>query len=65
MSAREIIEEMKVKPQIDPQNEIDSRVTFIQKRLEEAASKTLVLGISGGVDSFTCGRLAQLAVDGG
>ena len=64
MSAREIIEEMKVKPQIDPQNEIDSRVTFIQKRLEEAGSKTLVLGISGGVDSFTCGRLAQLAVDG-
>ncbi len=64
MSAREIIEEMKVKPQIDPQNEIDSRVTFIQKRLEEAESKTLVLGISGGVDSFTCGRLAQLAVDG-
>ena len=64
MSARKIIEEMKVKPQIDPQNEIDSRVTFIQKRLEEAGSKTLVLGISGGVDSFTCGRLAQLAVDG-
>ena len=64
MSAREIIEEMKVKPQINPQNEIDSRVTFIQKRLEEAGSKTLVLGISGGVDSFTCGRLAQLAVDG-
>ena len=64
MSAREIIEEMKVKPQIDPQNEIDSRVTFIQKQLEEAESKTLVLGISGGVDSFTCGRLAQLAVDG-
>ncbi|RZO06614.1 MAG: ammonia-dependent NAD(+) synthetase, partial [SAR92 clade bacterium] len=64
MSAREIIEEMKVKPQINPQNEIDSRVAFIQKRLEEAESKTLVLGISGGVDSFTCGRLAQLAVDG-
>ncbi|MCV5264538.1 NAD(+) synthase, partial [Escherichia coli] len=30
---------------------------------QEAGCKSLVLGISGGVDSTTCGRLAQLAVD--
>lgn len=59
-----IIEEMKVSPEIVPKIEIDSRVSFIQKKLEQADSKVLVLGISGGVDSFTCGRLAQLAIDG-
>ena len=64
MDKRSIIEEMKVAPEIDPKIEINSRVSFIQNQLEQAESKTLVLGISGGVDSFTCGRLAQLAING-
>ena len=64
MDKRSIIEEMKVAPEIDPKIEINSRVSFIQNQLEQAESKTLVLGISRGVDSFTCGRLAQLAIDG-
>lgn len=57
-----IIEEMKVKPTIDAVEEIRTRVEFIKKQLLDSGSKALVLGISGGVDSFTCGSLAQLAV---
>jgi len=52
-----------VLPEIDPQFEIQRRVAFIQSQLTQSGCKTLVLGISGGVDSSTCGRLAQLAVD--
>lgn len=59
-----ILNEMHVLPDIDPQQEIATRVTFIQRQLKAARSQTLVLGISGGVDSTTCGRLAQLAIEG-
>lgn len=58
-----IRDEMRVLPSIDPQFEINRRVDFIKRKLQEAGCKSLVLGISGGVDSTTCGRLAQLAVD--
>lgn len=63
MDPRTIIAEMKVLPQIDVQLEIRQRVNFIKKQLQASGLKTLVLGISGGVDSSTCGKLAQLAVD--
>ena len=62
MNKQHIIEEMRVLPEIDPQYEIQRRVAFIKQQLTAAKSKTLVLGISGGVDSATCGRLAQLAI---
>ncbi|MFC3609603.1 ammonia-dependent NAD(+) synthetase [Stutzerimonas tarimensis] len=42
--------------------EIERRVGFIQQCLRESGLKTLVLGISGGVDSTTAGLLAQKAV---
>ncbi|OLQ88804.1 NAD(+) synthase [Vibrio ponticus] len=58
-----IRDEMRVLPSIDPHFEITRRVDFIKRKLTEAGCKSLVLGISGGVDSTTCGRLAQLAVD--
>ncbi|CAM2934830.1 ammonia-dependent NAD(+) synthetase [Vibrio neptunius] len=58
-----IRDEMRVLPSIDPQFEISRRVEFIKRKLQEAKCKALVLGISGGVDSTTCGRLAQLAVN--
>ncbi|KOO03311.1 ammonia-dependent NAD(+) synthetase [Vibrio nereis] len=58
-----IRDEMHVLPSIDPQFEITRRVDFIKRKLLESGCKALVLGISGGVDSTTCGRLAQLAVD--
>lgn len=56
--------EMRVLPVIDVDFEIQRRVEFIQKKLKQSGCKSLVLGISGGVDSTTCGRLAQLAVNG-
>lgn len=59
----EIMAEMKVQPTIDVNAEITRRVGFIKTRLVAAYSRSLVLGISGGVDSSTCGRLCQLAVN--
>ena len=59
-----IRDEMRVLPEIDPEFEVKRRVAFIQHTLKASGTQHLVLGISGGVDSTTCGRLAQLAVDG-
>ncbi|KZN40248.1 NAD synthetase [Pseudoalteromonas luteoviolacea CPMOR-2] len=58
-----IIAEMKVQPSIDAAAEVARRVQFIKQRLLLAHCTSVVLGISGGVDSSTCGRLCQLAVD--
>ena len=63
MNQADIIQEMRVLPEIDPAAEVERRVGFIKKTLLASNSKTLVLGISGGIDSCTCGRLAQIAVD--
>jgi NAD+ synthase len=63
MNQADIIQEMRVLPEIDPTAEVERRVGFIKKTLLASNSKTLVLGISGGIDSCTCGRLAQIAVD--
>jgi len=54
---------MKVLPEIDVEFEIKRRVDFIKDTLQASGLNHLVLGISGGIDSSTCGRLAQLAVD--
>ena len=43
--------------------EIERRKRFIKDTLRNAGLKVLVLGISGGVDSTTAGRLAQLSVE--
>ncbi|CAM3283018.1 NAD(+) synthase [Pseudomonas floridensis] len=43
--------------------EIARRVRFIKDVLLKSGMKALVLGISGGVDSSTTGRLCQLAVN--
>ncbi|MCW8832483.1 MAG: ammonia-dependent NAD(+) synthetase [Colwellia sp.] len=63
MDQQTIIDEMKVLPEIDIQFEIRRRVDFIKQTLKQSGLHNLVLGISGGVDSSTCGRLAQLAID--
>ncbi|MEH6469630.1 MAG: ammonia-dependent NAD(+) synthetase [Halopseudomonas sp.] len=63
MDRQAIIDEMRVLPEIDPQFEIQRRIDFIKARLQQSGLKHLVLGISGGVDSSTCGRLAQLAIE--
>ncbi|GAA5131193.1 ammonia-dependent NAD(+) synthetase [Thalassotalea piscium] len=63
MDPQKIIREMKVIPSIDAEFEITRRVNFIKSTLLNSGLKNLVLGISGGVDSSVCGRLAQLAVN--
>lgn len=63
MTPEQIIAEMRVQASIDPAAEVRRRVDFIKRQLQQAGLSNLVLGISGGVDSTTCGRLAQLAVD--
>ena len=60
---QQIVEEMKVKPSIDPNSEIKTRVDFIKSKLTQSHCTSLILGISGGVDSTTCGRLAQIAIN--
>ncbi|CED57255.1 NH(3)-dependent NAD(+) synthetase [Aliivibrio wodanis] len=60
---QQIVEEMKVKATIDPAQEIQQRVEFIKSKLTQSHCTSLILGISGGVDSTTCGRLAQIAVN--
>jgi len=63
MQKQAVIEEMKVLPEIDVAFEVTRRVSFIKKQLLSSGLNALVLGISGGIDSCTLGRLAQLAVD--
>ncbi len=63
---REIAEQLKVQPPFADdqalQAEVARRLTFIQDCLVNSGLKTLVLGISGGVDSLTAGLLAQRAM---
>lgn len=63
MDLKSILAEMRVLPEIDPAFEITRRVNFIKSHLRQSGLDTLVLGISGGIDSCTLGRLAQIAVD--
>ena len=63
MDPHSIIKEMQVLPTINTEFEINRRINFIKKTLLNSGLKNLVLGISGGVDSTTCGRLAQLAIN--
>ncbi|WP_404375485.1 ammonia-dependent NAD(+) synthetase [Vreelandella aquamarina] len=54
---------LQVSPTLDPQQEVERRVAFLYRQLVSTGQKSLVLGISGGVDSTVAGRLAQLAVE--
>ncbi|MEE4245858.1 MAG: hypothetical protein V2I33_10620, partial [Kangiellaceae bacterium] len=63
MNQSDIVKEMRVLPQIDVSFEIDRRINFIKSTLLNSGAKCLILGISGGIDSSTLGRLAQLATE--
>ncbi|WP_434111458.1 ammonia-dependent NAD(+) synthetase [Paraburkholderia caffeinilytica] len=58
-----IAAEMHIAAEFDTAQEIERRVAFLTNYLRSNGLKTYVLGISGGVDSTTAGRLAQLAVE--
>ncbi|MBS4210366.1 ammonia-dependent NAD(+) synthetase [Bacillus sp. FJAT-50079] len=61
---RQIIEELKVQPNIDPKKEIRRSIDFLKSYMEKHSFfRGFVLGISGGQDSTLVGKLAQMAVD--
>ncbi|CAN7577923.1 ammonia-dependent NAD(+) synthetase [Rossellomorea sp. LjRoot5] len=61
---KQIVEEMMVSPEINPQEEIRRSVDFMKAYLKKHSfMKSLVLGISGGQDSTLLGKLAQMAID--
>lgn len=64
MDIREqILAEMKVKAEIDPQEEIRKSVKLLKDYLKKNSFlRSLVLGISGGQDSTLVGKLAQIAI---
>ncbi|MCK8607636.1 ammonia-dependent NAD(+) synthetase [Apilactobacillus ozensis] len=61
---KEIIETLKVKPQIDAKAEIRNSIDFLKAYLKKNNFlKSLVLGISGGQDSTLVGKISQMAID--
>jgi NAD+ synthase len=61
---KQIVEEMKVKPVINPQEEIRISVDFMKAYLKRYPFfKGFVLGMSGGQDSTLTGTLAQMAIN--
>lgn len=59
---REIIRALGVAGDFDAAAEAERRTMFLVDYLRASGSRTLILGISGGVDSLTAGLLAQRAV---
>ncbi|MCP0887505.1 ammonia-dependent NAD(+) synthetase [Ligilactobacillus sp. WILCCON 0076] len=60
---KEIIGELCVKPEIDPEKEIRRSIEFLKAYLKKHTFlKALVLGISGGQDSTLTGTLCQMAI---
>ncbi|MEJ7931672.1 ammonia-dependent NAD(+) synthetase [Ramlibacter sp. AN1015] len=62
-TAQDIAAELLVAPTFDAAAQAQRRIGFIAEYLAASGMEALVLGISGGVDSTTAGRLCQLAVE--
>ncbi|SAL02871.1 ammonia-dependent NAD(+) synthetase [Caballeronia ptereochthonis] len=60
---QEVIGELGVRKDFDADAERERRISFLSDYLSSQGLRTYVLGISGGVDSSTAGRLAQLSVE--
>ncbi|MDP6968391.1 MAG: ammonia-dependent NAD(+) synthetase [Gammaproteobacteria bacterium] len=58
-----IVATLQTQPVIDVDAEIRRRIDFIKGYLKFTGLHKLVLGLSGGIDSTTAGKLAQLACD--
>lgn len=59
----DIIQELSVIPTINPELELQDRVTFLTRYLDNTERGGFVLGISGGQDSLLAGYIAQRAVE--
>ena len=55
--------ELMVPVEFDAAVEVERRVTFLVEQLAGSGLRGWVLGVSGGVDSATAGRLCQLAAE--
>jgi NAD+ synthase len=62
-NAQAIASELLVAPTFDAAVEAERRIQFLADYLRVSGLRTLVLGISGGVDSTSAGRLCQLACE--
>lgn len=61
---QKIIETLRVKPTINPEEEIRKTVDFLKAYLvKHPFLNGYVLGISGGQDSTLAGKLSQMAID--
>lgn len=60
---REIAAQLQVSDTFDAETEVDRRVDFLAEQLGQDGVGCLVLGMSGGVDSTTSGRMCQLAAE--
>ncbi|GAA0703059.1 ammonia-dependent NAD(+) synthetase [Kitasatospora atroaurantiaca] len=60
---REIARSLRVAPVPSAEQEAERRVAFLADQVRSAGARCLVLGVSGGIDSTTTGRLCRLAVD--
>ena len=60
---QQFIESLGIEPTFDARREVERRIDFMVRYLEKTGTRALVLGISGGVDSTTAGRLCQLAAE--
>lgn len=58
-----VIKELQVSTSFQAPAECERRIHFLRDYLVQSRVDTLVLGISGGVDSTTAGRMCQLAVE--
>ncbi|MDF2574027.1 MAG: synthetase [Agromyces sp.] len=58
-----IIDELNVRPTIDPAEQVRARIDFLKTYLRTTGAAGFVLGISGGQDSSLAGRLCQLAIE--
>jgi NAD+ synthase len=61
---KQIIEELKVLPEINPEEEVRKSVDFLKKYAKKHTFlKGFVIALSGGQDSTLTGKLVQIAVD--
>lgn len=58
-----IIKDLQVSASFHAPTECERRIHFLRDYLVQSRLDTLVLGISGGIDSTTAGRMCQLAVE--
>ncbi len=63
ITQREIIDKLQVQSHFDVEQQCQLRIDFLSNTLRQSGLRTLIVGVSGGIDSTVTGRLCQLAVE--